>query len=709
MGKKLVITVVVLTILFNVFFFLHISNSTVDNLLLDKTTVSFDFNIDKQMESKTEFLNKIKDFSEKYNVEIAQYSFLSRDKIDIYSTMDDEYKEILFVPNFIFNRDIKVHNFDEILDVGFKNLLYVNTNDKDIIKNLSETLKNDCKLNYLETTYENDNFSFDRFFIDKHNNSFPIFVFFIFVFILIIFFYYSISKKRYFIYKLWGYTDAQIYYILNKSLYMSLLITTILSNLVMSGVIYKNIFSRLVREVSLAMLKLNIATILLIFILSIPLFGLFCFVTNSNRKKGLTKMMLISYLSRILLLLLIVFSSEQFVRQNEELKEKLDSLTLWENTQNLYNLYESYSPYYADNLVAEDLFNDKIFNIYKELSNLNKAFIIKTTNFERSGIENLSTKRQEDIEYNYKLNVEKKEDLYTPYGKNIIVDRNYLRKHIIKSLDGKNVIDMIDNNDSVLNILVPEEFKYYENIIENSFKEWFYFQKIEVANIYKEASGQKKVEKSIDDLRINIIYIENGQNLFTYNPNSGNNFNIIEDSIVTVYTENVDNSFLAACMGDYIFIEATDEYSALKEISTITQKYNVIELNSIASVYDRKGEEIRIVEDSINNLILNTIIMFLFLAMFMIVITYIYYKSFFSIIIIKSLHGYRFWQIYKHLILANLFINIVTLFFVGIIYKKISLYMIIIIVTMSIIDYFISKIVNRCLIIKGEIQFIKGE
>ena len=47
--------------------------------------------------------------------------------------MKDKYKEIFFVPNFVFNRDIKVHDFEEVFDVGFKNILYVATNDTDII------------------------------------------------------------------------------------------------------------------------------------------------------------------------------------------------------------------------------------------------------------------------------------------------------------------------------------------------------------------------------------------------------------------------------------------------------------------------------------------------------------------------------------------------------------------------------------------------
>ena len=156
-------------------------------------------------------------------------------------------------------------------------------------------------------------------------------------------------------------------------------------------------------------------------------------------------------------------------------------------------------------------------------------------------------------------------------------------------------------------------------------------------------------------------------------------------------------------------MESKDEYSALKEISAITQKYNVIELNNVGSVYDERGEEIKDIEADLNNLILNTVAMYLFLLMFMIVIIYAYYKSSFSTITIKSLYGYGFWQIYKRFILGNLFINLAILLLMGFIYKKISLYMFIIIVLMSIVDYFLSKLVSTFLIVKGELKLIRSE
>lgn len=108
-------------------------------------------------------------------------------------------------------------------------------------------------------------------------------------------------------------------------------------------------------------------------------------------------------------------------------------------------------------------------------------------------------------------------------------------------------------------------------------------------------------------------------------------------------------------------------------------------------------------------LTLNIIIMFLFLIMFMVVITYLYYTMFFREIIIKSLYGYSFMCIYKSLFQTNLLINICVISFVVIVYRQLSLYMIAILVFLLLMDYFVVKLVNKYMLTKSEIQFIKGD
>lgn len=699
--------VIILTALFNIFSFFHINEYAIDKLLLDKTAISFRIYSEDKYVSESDFLKKIENFSQKSNVEIAQYSYLSSDNIDIYSTRKDEYKEALFIPTYIFNRDIKVHDFESILDVGFKNILYVDTKDMDIIQDLMDELQNVCELYYSESEFK-DGSSLSYPIVNYMDvNYLSIFIIFISGFVLILFFYYSRCRQQYIIYRLWGYTYIQIYYMLNKFFYTPFLLTIVLSNLAMSGIIYKFAFSNLLLEILFLMMVLNIAIVLLVFLLSIALFSVSFVTAIHNRKKGLSKLAIIAYISKFLLLLLIFFFSENLMNQKAELDKKSKSLMFWNDTQNLFILNETYSPFNYDSLASENILNEKIYNVYKDLSDLDKVFIMNTLNYEHLMKENISTDNEDD--YNYHVNVKCEEDLYSPYGKNITVDINYIKKHTIKAVGIKNIIDLIDENDDVLNILVPQKYKDHEEYIENSYKEWFYFQKVDVPNLYREDCNQTKIEKNIEDLKINIIYIENNQRYFTYNLYSGNSMNTIEDPIITVYTENIDNSYLGSCLGSYMFIEAKDQYSALEEINPITQKYNLVELNSVSSVYDCKGEEIKNLEESIDILVQNTLIISLLLIMLMVVITYAYYMIFFSPIIIKSLYGHCFTYIYKHLIFANLFINLSIIPLLAISYKKISLYMIIIITMITVMDCLVARIINRTLLTRGELQFIKGE
>ena len=373
------------------------------------------------------------------------------------------------------------------------------------------------------------------------------------------------------------------------------------------------------------------------------------------------------------------------------------------DTKNLFNLQEIYSPFNYSDLAAEDILNNKILKVYQDLSDLDKVFIISTRNFDRSNVVD------DNYDYTYLYDLENEEDLYSPYGRNIVVDKNYLKRHKIKSVNGKNAADMIDIDGDVLNILVPQKYKKYERVIENSFKDWFYFQRVTVTNMYRMASNKTEIHKDIDDLNINIIYIENNQKYFTYNPYAGDSKNTIEDTIVTVYTENIDASNLGSYVGSGVFVESEDVDNVLKEISSITERYDANELNSVASVYDKKGEEIQYLENKIGQLVLNIIIIFLFLIMFMIVITYFYYKLFFREIIIKSLYGYPFIYIYKSLFRTNMLVNIGVLPFIVIVYKRLPLYMVVILGWLLLIDYFMVRIVSKYLLAKGEAQFIRGE
>ncbi|EAG7250512.1 bacteriocin immunity protein, partial [Listeria monocytogenes] len=76
-----------------------------------------------------------------------------------------------------------------------------------------------------------------------------------------------------------------------------------------------------------------------------------------------------------------------------------------------------------------------------------------------------------------------------------------------------------------------------EKDIKNTFLDYFYFQKVEVANIYNKALDLPAVALSKEDLSVNIIYAENNQDYFSYDSNTGDfRTGNITDPIAIVYT-----------------------------------------------------------------------------------------------------------------------------------------------------------------------------
>ena len=180
MEKKVVILLTIMTMVINIFSFLYINQKTIDKILYDKTTVSFKIHTDKDL---PDILTKVDKFSETNKVEIAHYSFLSSNKTDIYSTMQEKYSEALNVLARFSDKKIKVHEFEELLDVGFKNLLYIDTKDEEMIQKFSNELEEECEIQYsLPSSLKNMSF------ISTNINPLPVFVLFYFLFILIVFF-----------------------------------------------------------------------------------------------------------------------------------------------------------------------------------------------------------------------------------------------------------------------------------------------------------------------------------------------------------------------------------------------------------------------------------------------------------------------------------------------------------------------------------------
>ncbi len=72
MEKKVVILLTVMTIVINIFSFLHINQNTIDKILYDKTTISFDLYTGKDL---SDVLLKINEFSKKIMLKLHNIAF----------------------------------------------------------------------------------------------------------------------------------------------------------------------------------------------------------------------------------------------------------------------------------------------------------------------------------------------------------------------------------------------------------------------------------------------------------------------------------------------------------------------------------------------------------------------------------------------------------------------------------------------------------
>ena len=232
---------------------------------------------------------------------------------------------------------------------------------------------------------------------------------------------------------------------------------------------------------------------------------------------------------------------------------------------------------------------------------------------------------------------------------------NYFKFNPIFCVDGLPVEDKIIIDNNTFNVIVPISLKPYNDFIFSKYLELFYFNKVTVDNIYYDELGMELNATSMEQLNVNIIYVQDNQTYFTFNTlmNLEENINII-DPIVMVYTGSENPSFLFSSFTNsyFIYSEAPNVH---KELSPILERYNLLRvLPRFESVYEENSKVIlRISRDYIKNIafvilliIMSVIITFTFLLNH---IERNRYK-----IYVKSLFGYDFLRRNKGFI-ASLF------------------------------------------------------
>ncbi|MGE7691778.1 DUF1430 domain-containing protein [Lysinibacillus sp. NPDC097214] len=684
--KKIIylfLTIVIITS--NLFSFsLFSNNKVVDFLYKRNQIVMIDYSYAKLNFNVNEFTEHLVEFSKKNNINISQYNFISENSLNIYSTnvLKDSYINLKsggfpigkrFIANYskedeknqsgifyfpLSNWKVHIYDFKQIKNIGLNNEFYLSSVDKEILHSFTKEFS---PYGNIQTKQEKISS------LALANISLLMIVIFSFVIYTIGIFYFLIQKRKtLLLYNLWGYSKVKIVcsFISPFLWFLSIVFTLVTMGLIIFSVIFKHVY--FLKDFFPLFILVNI--LILMILLFVTLLGiLLIFKFNKYRYsvKGALPFRKIQWMSIILktLVSIVLFSmiSFSFMKYNN-LTNKLNSLSYWDDTQNVFRIQVGVlNNSISDNLKLDRDLNDRLSLFYEKIKKNNQAFLIEAEKFSV-----INYKDGKPI-YSYMLGIKNTNDLYTPQGRRIVIDENYLKVNPIQSSNGVSIIKQLHEDKNTLNVLVPEHLNVIEEHIVNSYRDWFYFQSVEIVNMYNKELAQPLLEKKIDDLKINIIYTKKGQEYFTYSNYRGNQKNRVIDPVAILYTDSLDTSTIGAYTTHSLFFLDNSNGNAYENISTSLEEANAKEINSVVSVYDEASDEIIELKWELFQQLIGLTIVIIFSFILFIAYIWSYYNAHLYQLTLKYLFGYSYWKRNKTIILitslSNFFAAVLVFYF----------------------------------------------
>lgn len=705
--------------------FFENNKNMVDIIYGDNTILHIDYGKANPEADNKYLIDSLISFSKEREINISQYKFLSETQLNIYSTnilQDSKFKlksGHIRVENgaFLTNStnenisgqigeihfplstwDLRIYNIDDVKNVGLGDEFYMRGASDDTIKAFIDQFSSYGTIS--KSNMEISNLSLINI------NLLVVTIFSVFLFGIGLFYYLSLIKKTIAVRLLWGFSTWQTLISISQmfSRFLLYLLLTSIGALIGSVIILDQKYFLF----NFLMFFLINNTLVVGFLLLFVYLGLYVIQKldkNMYSLRGKLPFEKIQWASVVLKtvvsIILFVVISTTLTNMNE-LNTKLVALDYWNQSQNVYRVQLGVLGRNVTNdLAAERDLNDRLFSFYKDVELNNQAFLINSENFRNTGYQ----KNGEPI-YQYTVNTTN-DELYSPYGRRIIINTNYLRVNPITGSYEKDVINELRDDEDVLNLLVPERFKQIENKITSSYRDWFYFQKVHVNNIYNEELGYPINKKTIDELKINIVYVKNDQEYFTFNSQTGNQENKILDPIVIIYNDSLDTSNMGAYATTSLFFEDLSQGNAYNNMLPSISKTNVHEINNVVSVYSEAHSEVAnrkwILFQQMVGFVISVILSIILVATF----AWAYYSSNIYRISIKYLFGHSNLAINKDIVLSIFASNIIAGLVVFLLYNKV------IILTMTctvlIIDLFIIRLLSSSFRKEKMNKILKGD
>jgi len=322
--------------------------------------------------------------------------------------------------------------------------------------------------------------------------------------------------------------------------------------------------------------------------------------------------------------------------EEADLREQQQSNAIWQRAENVYAT-ETRAVGDMGSLRSMRPFELRSKLVFRDLSENLALFLIDALNFDQTT----------DGRYRYEWILDSGSGaIHSPSGRCITVNENYLRRHPVYASNGTPAIDQLDHDPFVQNILVPLSFSTYESEILQIFLEQFYFNKVVVANLYNREFGLPMETTSIEQLHVNIIYVKDDAQYFTYNPRlASTTQNLITDPIVIVDMFNVDASFYYSWLSHSAFFESTsanpfDEFRP----DVVSHQMGSV-LSNVNPVHALRAESIREMEMNIRILQLVRLVLIVAFVFSVYLFHASYYEQYQYPFCIKRIFGYSLMRI----------------------------------------------------------------
>jgi len=535
----------------------------------------------------------------------------------------DEVNQVGTFDSFIPGFNLIIRSLDMPLTFVKSGVYHLHTSDRALVNEIIQELSNDVYYTNIIQTIDPIETTFFRAlflrFVSGLTSAFQLYEFMIASFLILLCMIFTtmqfgINKlKSSVILNIHGYTKARIIKLaicqlakyLVSSAMVACLITLIYAQIMGYALFLKDIL------LYFAFTAISLITLYLVIVaLTIQI--------SLNTKKSITMIVkgkkpyffvqLANHAIKVVFMLFLMITTYFSISIASELWQRSTALPIWGNVQDVHRVQISGIGQFS-NAEMEYHFMNQATYLYQDLSENYNAFIMDSTHVEN--LEFWGDYRANPLSGNVRADI-------SPNGHSIRISPNFLEINPIHAVNGIPIYEQIIWEVKTLNILVPEHLMSYEDEIRRLYLQEFYFRYVHLTNSYNTGLGIPPITTEIDDLEINIIYVESEQSYFSMNTFIRENEGLISDPIAVIYTGNLHFSDLGAWLTSSFYVQtaATDPH---EEILSIAIPHGLgAAIQGVFPVYDQIHHIIQDLRESI----VRFIVLFVVLILANVSITY---------------------------------------------------------------------------------------